>query len=303
MLSGETEPASEYRDKIIELIPKDIEVSNRCINICAETLETINESYGPNATQKQLKYHNAEHSLNVIRRSFDLSQALQEVFPEQIAPYDYELIILAASFHDLFQLEEDKGANERRSVKALQTAMFDADYSWDDINRASQAAIATTVSRDKADKIDQYMLHQGSDDIIKFVLATADINGIAMEGSLQMIQDATNLYVEISGDNDLKNVRGLAEFLSSQASFLRERLDCLDNDIAYYFANEDRIKAKQVMQDIFEPSQKALDFAVWMEDPLHQGPLQLFIEQCRGTGEAEVKKIGQKLLALLPKRS
>ncbi|MFO0971578.1 MAG: hypothetical protein U0520_04525 [Candidatus Saccharimonadales bacterium] len=112
----------------------------------------------------------------------------------------------------------------------------------------------------------------GSAEKIKLVLANADVNGIAMGGIGAMIEDATHLFMEQNGfltsAEVLANAGEFGRFLELQAGFLRDRLNDLEEQIAYYFHDSsDQDVARTIFQDLFQPGTEALRFALLIENP------------------------------------
>jgi hypothetical protein len=144
-------------------------------------------------------------------------------------------------------------------------------FSTHDTQRVGRAIMATQVAFNPGGFIEQTKLRQGDRDTLKFTLANADINGIAMEGHDRMITDAIALFMEM---NDYRkahelagNLDGLFDFLGGQAFFLRSRLEAMPGDIAHYFPDsEEAVKVALVMADLFKPREFAVKSANFLQD-------------------------------------
>lgn len=151
----------------------------------------------------------------------------------------YDLAIINGATHDYDQ-DSGPGANEDNSIdyaiERIETA--DGELNTKSFkHRVGLGIAATKVEMQPDGRLIQTKLRKGSHDPIKFAMAFSDINGIAMEGSKRMWRDATNLYYEITPE---PSVKGHADFLISQAGFLRQRLNDsqVKPDIEYYFPND-----------------------------------------------------------------
>lgn len=221
--------------QIIKLVPEGIELAPETPAIAAAALEAVDRRYGPDS-ERPLSFHNAPHSVGVARRNVRMSNILLPYVRDGYKPYFYDLGILGGTGHDYDQ-DSGPGANEDNSTDYIVEEIEAADgvLNTDTFKKRMGLGIdATKVEMQEDGSLVQTSLQKGSHDPIKFSMAFSDINGIAMEGSKRMWRDATNLYYEITPE---PTVEGHANFLISQAGFLRQRLNDprVKADIAYYF--------------------------------------------------------------------
>ncbi len=224
--------------QIARKIPQGITLAPETIPLTIEAVEEINRDYGPES-DNPLLFHNAPHSIGVIRRDVRMANMLYPYLGPVHRRRYYDLALYAGGIHDRRQ---DLGPieNERASAAygVQQIEATDGILNTQSFKkRLVYAANATAVRMDEKGKLVQVNLQSGAHDPIKFNMAFADINGIAMEGPKRMVEDATNLYYEIT---DEPTDEGLYDFLAGQRAFLRGRLNDVQikADIAYYFPND-----------------------------------------------------------------
>lgn len=218
-------------------------------------------------------YHNHIHAVHVMKRSFIIWRELQNVLPDIFTNDAYELLAIAACGHDKYQQFTQPGKNERQSAVDSVHHMQNS-HTILEQTRVFEATCTTQVMRDAEGVIVQQFMKTGSRDPLKFVLAVADINGVALEGVPRMVEDAVNLYIEFN-DLDISaslwgHSRDLGKFLQAQASFLRSRLEALSEDIDYYFPPSSGLvnqSVKQVMTTLFQSSKHTLAVAEYLELP------------------------------------
>lgn len=219
--------------------PAGYELAPETISIAAESLEEIDRKYGPDSDHP-LAFHNAPHSVGVTRRTVRLTNMLYPFIRAKYQDGIFDLAIIAGADHDHEQ-ELGPDANEEASSEDAQHRVEEAGgvlTAEGFKKRLGDGILATTVEpRGDNNELVQVNLQTGTHDPIKFIMAFSDINGIAMEGSKRMWQDATNLYYEITEE---PTIEGLFNFYANQADFLKQRLNDgrVKSDIAYYFPND-----------------------------------------------------------------
>lgn len=234
---------------IVAMIPPEYELAPETTIIAAESLEAIDQKYGP-GSDRPLSFHNAPHSVGVTRRAVRMANILTPYIRPKYRSRFYDLSIIAGATHDYDQ-DSGSGPNEENSADYAVAAVEQADGELNTdafTQRLPRGILATTVEMKADGEIVQADLLSGSHDPIKFSMAFSDINGIAMEGSKRMWRDATNLYYEITPE---PSIEGLYGFLVNQARFLRDRLNPgrVKADIGYYFADN--------VNDIYSDMEKA----------------------------------------------
>lgn len=235
--------------------------------ITAEVLHDIDQKYGPHGDDP-LEYHNTSHSIDVGRRVIRLTNLLYPYIPEQYRTSIYDLGFLGPGCHDSEQLL-GSGANERAS---LDDALRRIEQANDPVltapaftDRLGSGIMVTVVNRKEDGELEQVNLREGDPDPFKFIMAFCDINGIAMEGDMRMIKDATHLCYELFGEPSTEQ---LYDFLLSQAGFLRDRLNDhrIKADIAYYFPDH-QDEVYKVMRSSFHSNiTSAYRLATFMSD-------------------------------------
>jgi hypothetical protein len=230
--------------------PPEQKISGEALTIATESLHAIDLKYGPNS-DNPLPFHNAEHSVAVTRRVIRFINILYPYMKPRQRSGIYDLGAIGGPNHDF---EQGLGVAENEKASGGQAVQRVAESGGATINtdtfkkRLLGGIQATTVQMEDDGDIVQVNVQKGSHDPFKFAMAFSDINGIAMEGSRRMFNDATRLCYEIYGEPTLDQ---LYNFLVSQASFLRKRLNDhrVKSDIAYYFPNE--------VEDVYHDMRKA----------------------------------------------
>ena len=239
-----------YENEIFDIAQDyDVELPERAINLSIDLLEQMYQANGDESSETYKPYHNDQHAIDVIRRSFRLWNLLHRELPDKIGTDEYELLLIAAAGHDLVVGSgKEQGYDEYASGIIVAHSMQLAGYDKAQIVRVQSAIDATTVTRDSVGNITQDSMRSGDKDPIRLVLATADINGATMEGIPTLVENALGLYAEMTGElpeSVDETSHGITEFLLSQAQFINGRLEAIQGDLEYYFSPEDarRIQA------------------------------------------------------------
>lgn len=228
---------TEVDRRIAGIKPPEIEVDPASRSIAITALGEVDRRYGE-GSEHPLEFHNVPHSLDVMDRTVRLLNLLYEFIPAEYKPRIYDLGIKVSAAHDVEQ-SLGPGANEQASVAYMinqieETGSNPINTRWHK-SRAELGSLATQVAFADNGEIVQVNLGEGEPDPFAFIVAFADINGIAMDGDRRMIRDATNLCFELNGGNP--GVEKIYEFLLTQAVFLKSRLN--DHQmkplIEYYF--------------------------------------------------------------------
>lgn len=253
-----TEPDKpDYAAEIISIANEfDLELPERAISLATALLQQVYEKYGNPSSESYKPYHNDQHALNVIRRSFRLWSLLLQTLPDKIDAEGSELLLIAGAGHDLvLGSGKDQGYDERESARITARHMRGVGYSEAQTSRVVDAIETTAVVRDDDNNIIQNNIRTGSKDPLRLALATADINGAMMEGRETLIEDALNLYSEHSGiqQNDV-NTSELAHFLKTQEQFINGRLAAIRGDLKHYFTDKEADKVSKAYEREFTAS-------------------------------------------------
>lgn len=252
-------------------IPEGMMISDRDIGFAAGLLDVMHKKHGDPSSPDFKTYHNVGHDMDVLKRSWQIWSSLSERLPDTFDQSGYRTLLFGACGHDLF-VEQDtlEGKDEKRSGKFTMRRMITAGYGLDEASEVFEVINATAVKRDQNGSIIQYNLRKGSKNPKKFVLATADINGIPMGGIPTMMRDALNLNMEfshISMSELMHHPKKAVGFMLTQADFLEDRLAAMDGDIDYHFEGKEREIARQVMSEQFSgSSREALELASRMKN-------------------------------------
>ena len=230
-----------FQEIIAEADASGLACSPAAAGIACAGLGAIDEKYGPESA-KPLAHHNVPHALDVMRRGIRLANILQPYIDEKYREDLSDLIIVGGAYHD-YEQSEGFGVNEKESADASLRAIDESpEKPWRDIERFKARAhlgiMATEIAIKPNGEIVQVNLCNGGSDPLKYIMAFADINGIAMEGAERMLEDCANLCKERYGD--VFNEQVLSEFLETQPFFLRTRLHerRIKADLAYYFLDD-----------------------------------------------------------------
>ncbi len=253
-----------YRLDVAEIADEfEIELPERAVHTAVELLQQVYETYGDPDSKIYKPYHNYEHTLDVIRRSFRLWQLMKHEVsgPVNEEGYEideegYELLLIAGAGHDVTvgSKDEELGYDEEQSAQITAEVMRKAGYSEVQIQRVYDAILATTVERDEEGNITQSFIREGTKDPVKLALATADINGTTMEGIPTLVRHAVELYAEyneIKVEDIRQHPEGFSNFLFTQAQFISGRLTALKGDRQYYFSKEIEEKLEEAYEREF----------------------------------------------------
>lgn len=246
-----------------------LDISEAAVAIAQESIAEIDTKYG-DGNAEYMAYHNAYHGVDVVRRGFRLIGILNDYIADKYRQDLPDLVLLGGAFHDIVQ-RKASGVNEQESanIAAERTRVsYDA---VDDverfIDRLQLGILATEVEITHPEsEIIQKRLPNGRPDPLKYIMAFADINGIAMDGPERMIRDCVHLCHEIFG----KDVTGeqIGDFLLSQTRFLRTRLNDrrVRSDLMYYFLDAEP-EVYGLMRQAFEANiMAAANHAKFIED-------------------------------------
>jgi hypothetical protein len=260
--------------------PEGYELSPTVRSIAAIALRDIEVRYGEESDEP-LPQHNATHAIDVAGRAIQLTNLLYDFVPEESRENIYELALLVGITHDWEQFEGN-GKNERASANYLIGLI--EQYGDENINtdefkqRARSGTMATEYEIDDKGIINQINLGKGKPepddepDPFEFIIAFADINGIAMEGPDRMSEDMTRLFFERSrGGEPSKD--DLEKLIAYQPTFIKSQLNDhrIKPYIAYYFSHlepenegiDNPVYSK--MREAYNPNIKAaFDKAQWM---------------------------------------
>lgn len=229
-------------DEIASTIqPEGYQLEATTIPLALRGIEMMDERYGPESDNPR-PYHDGQHEIDVIRRSVRLTNILYPFITETKRRKIYELGFAVGAWHDVVQGMVTQGADERASAKVGLAALSELDSPLNTKAfklRFKLGVLATEAVHGADGQITQPHMRSGSHDPIKYIAASADINGIAMEGPARMLEDATNLALEVYGEKPSKEEYG--HFLVNQAGFLKDRLndDQVVGDLSYYFPPDD----------------------------------------------------------------
>ncbi len=221
---------------------RGVEICNESKTVATEALEEVDARFGEKS-DNPLPYHNATHALDVMKRSFRITNA---VLPYIYKPYQckiYDLALIGSATHDI-ERGQEKSLDEKLSADFAVNMIRSRGHSPINqskfISRLRDGILATKVTRRPDGNIQQVNLRKGSRDPFKLILATADINGIAMEGPKRMTRDAINLCYELHQGNPTSEE--LLDFILSQRAFLKERLSDkqIKPDLEYYFKDSSK---------------------------------------------------------------
>lgn len=234
-----------------KILPPDVSIG-RELAAGAMVLTLMYQEHGDKSKPTYKPYHDDEHPLDVLGRDWKILTILQSMLPERFDNSIYGRSMLPALGHDIFNdPEASPGENERRSAEFVRHLMLLVGYSSSDAECGYEMVEGTAVRRDDNGTIIQNNIRQGSKDPLKWALANADINGMPMEGIPTMVSNAFDLYLEFT-KTPIKELMhhpaGAAKFFQTQAKFLHDRLAIIDEDMSYYFTEEE----KRLLQRAFE---------------------------------------------------
>lgn len=266
IFNPENEP---YNEKMVEYIydiyelmdvtgvPKGL-IPEEVVETGAEMLVYLYENYGDPDSETYKLHHNDQHALSVLRRCWVQASLRKRLFPAEFSDKkDYILGMFGALGHDsVHGSGGKKGEDERLSGIWTCGRMYRLGFGDEDCQRVREMISTTEVTTDANGAIVQTNIQQGSRDILKLELAIADINGIAMEGTETMVNDAFNLCLEfnrMSVSEMINHLDVVERFFATQAKFVEKRLNSLKSDFEYYYG-EQAAAVSKMYENVFTDS-------------------------------------------------
>jgi hypothetical protein len=225
-----------FESRVDELIgtiePEGLEIHPTVHSLATIALHSVEVKYGEHS-ENPLPLHNAEHALDVTERAIELTNLLYDYIPEEYQEDIYELVLLVGVAHDWKQLQ-GTGVNEEASADYLiglieQTG--DSRFNTERFKQRARAGIMATEYEvdEKTGVINQINLlkdepyEKGKPDPLKFIMAFADINAIAMKGPEEMYENAVKLFFERNLEEPTEEA--LREMLDYQQLFIKSQLN------------------------------------------------------------------------------
>lgn len=211
-------------------------------DIAAIASRQLDVRYGAQS-ETPLSYHNRSHSMNdVSSRSRKLLRIHNRVRPDLFDMNRAPSLVTAGAFlHDVIQLRGSM-KNELLSAEYARDKAphYGFTYAESDV---LYDMIMSTATQYVDGTVKQTMLEQmESRDPLCLILATADINGIAMEGLKCMVVDSVNLTAENQQMDAARVLREkpheVAKMLGAQALFFGTRLDMIGSDLRLFYDEE-----------------------------------------------------------------
>lgn len=216
-------------------------------DIAAIASRQLEVKYGAQS-ETPLAYHNKAHSVeDVPRRGLKLLRIHHDICPDLFdmsrAP---SLVVAGGMLHDTVQLRGSM-TNERLSADYAREIAPHYGFTYDEADLLHDM-IMSTVTQHIDGTVKQTMLEQTvSRDPLCLILATADINGIAMEGTKRMVGDSVNLTAEryqMDAANVLREKpHEVMKMLGAQALFFGARLDTIGSDLRLFY---DEVTAQEI---------------------------------------------------------
>lgn len=282
--------------------PEGYGLDDATIPLAVNALEEIDVKYGPDSDDPH-PYHNAQHGIDVIRRGVRLTNILYPYLRSDHRPKIFDLDFAIGSWHDIEQSLVAPGANERASARSAVRAVSQLEGPLNNKkfkHRLELGIIATTAAEAEDGKITQPYVKKDAHDPVKLIAAYADINGVAMEGPARMLKDATNLALEIFGEEPTKDEFG--NFLVSQAGFLTQRLNDgqVKSDLAYYFSKDEVDAIYKDTRKIFHPNidaavkiARAMQSRPELQGAMYRALNALSPEQIRSNGGKLLRRVAR----------
>lgn len=225
-----------------ESLPEDT-ISDEDFDFAAKLLEETWQAHGNPDKPSYKHYHNGEHPLDVIGRSWKIWKVCREVLPRQFGKEGFKHAMFAGAIHERFKTAGSTGVDEKQSAEWGWSKMQAAGYSLNACRQVSDAVIATTAIKVNGSVV-QPLLRQGSRDPLKWTVALADTGGVFMEGVSALGDNSLDLYLE---DNDIAVENALescdpdeiVKSLQYEDRYMRERMAAFREDLRYYFPDEE----------------------------------------------------------------
>lgn len=216
-------------DQLVERIePDNYEFNDTARSLATIALHDVELRYGENS-ESPLPRHNADHGLDVAERAIDLVNLLFEYIPDEYKDNIYELALLVSVSHDWEQLlgnGENEAASAEYLIKLIEKTSDEKINNDRFKERSSGGVFATEFAIDTKGVINQVNLLEGEADPLKFVVAFADINGMAMEGEELMPEELAKLFFEQSVQKgEEPSQESLQRLVDYQESFIRSQLN------------------------------------------------------------------------------
>lgn len=254
------EQPPDYRQKLkFEFEQRNLQLSPETLEVCSEQLQYLHNVYA------RYRYHNDVHSFEDIERGFILLDAIGKHIP--VTQKDYALLTIIASYHDN-KIHDDElmgmCAEEESAMTALGAMTAMKEYDSEDYARVTSGIMVTRATYN-SDGVHQPELCTNSRDLLRFVIAFADVGAILIEGKGRLTKDVTNLALEQHAHQDNPSPVAVRQTIDSllkmQPAFINERLSDLNRAIPHYFGTygiEAEEKIRDEMYALFDANLRQL---------------------------------------------
>lgn len=255
----------DYSQKIADFLGQnypEVTLPERTVYLMVAALDKAYNTYGQGQVDEtQRAYHNDEHAFEVFERSIAWLKRFEEHFDASFTPEDYEVVSIAAAYHDIVIGAKDESmSDEALSAQTATDAMRSSPimFSAKMRRRVKRAIKATTVEyRDGG--VFQTQVVTGKPDFAVVAVALADSSAVLTEDEDKIIEDVSRLALEHlpHGVTDVTAATdAVMKILASEEKFVAQRLDDLQKYLE--FLSRDPKKAKRIFDKYFASRRKRL---------------------------------------------
>jgi len=248
----------DYPQKIADFLARehpDVTLPERTIRLMAVAFDEMHLMYGKGQTDEtRREYHNDDHAFEVFERSAAWLKRFEEQFGLTFTTEDYEVVGLAAAYHDIvIGARDETTSDEALSAQVAVEAMRASPEKFGSkMRRRVKCAVEATTVEYRDGNVFQTHVLRGKPDFAIVAVALADSGAVITESESTIIEHVSKLAMEhvAPGETDVTLVtEAVMKILAGEEKFADQRLDDLKKYIEFLSGDPD--KTKQILQKYF----------------------------------------------------
>ncbi len=248
-----------YEQKIVDFFEQnhpDVSLPQRTIDIIVPALNYLYYTYGEGQTDHTRRvYHNDEHAFEVLDRGTAWLKRFQEQFGVTFKNEDYEIIAIAAAYHDIvIGAKDESTSDESLSAQVAVDVMRESPIQFGaKMRRRVRRAIESTTVEYRDGNVFQTEVLKGKPDFTAVAIALADSSAVLTEDEDKIIEHVSKLAMEhipANSDDTLVITDSVMKILENEEKFVDQRLQDFQKYIE--FLTNDPDKAKNIIDQYFD---------------------------------------------------